>query len=178
MKWLLIVLIFVVVTLPTNGIAQQQASSGPQAPRTVSAADKSAVIQAIVDEMYANSLQQYVDAVGERVGPRRTEFKLKVYFQPTYSNQGTAWAIYKLLPYGEVFRMFTMTSDGLAVLYGKLRNGFPQTEPSYLTVFMDDDQLCRTKSEWPKEYFAVSTDPGAQRIAEARTRQQKRGVTP
>jgi len=158
-----------------RGVAQERGASLTEKndnARPLSPADKDAVVQAIVDEMYANDLQPYVMDVGKEVSP--SEYQVALYFKPTLNNNGAGWVIYKLLPYGEVHRMFTLHSDGSAVLFGKLRDRFPPTEPSYLTVYMDDDELCKTKREWQKGYFTVQLKPSADRVAEARTRQQKR----
>jgi hypothetical protein len=73
-----------------------------------------------------------------------------------------------------VYRLFSIGNDGLAILYGKLRDRFPPTHPSYLTVYMDDDELCQLEREWQKGHFTVELKPSAERIAEARARQQKR----
>ena len=62
-------------------------------------------------------------------------YELNAYFKPTLNSTGTGWVIYKLMPYGQVLRMFSLRSDGVAVLYGKLRDRFPPTQPSYLTVY-------------------------------------------
>lgn len=140
--------------------------------RALSDASKKAVELAIVDEMYANNLQGYGWDVG--MHDSISEYQLTAYFQPTLNKDGEGWVIYKLMPYGEVYRLFAVEPNGLGVLYGRLRNHFPPTEPSYLTVYMDDDELCRMKKEWGKSYFDVELKPSAQRIAEARARQRKR----
>ncbi len=140
--------------------------------RPLSQADKDAVVQAIVDEMYINNLQGYGFDVGKQISD--SAYQLKVYFKPTLNSDRIGWVIYKLMPYGEVLRMFSVRSDGLAVLHGKLRDRFPPTQPSYLTVYMDDDELCQSKRECSKQHFTVELKPSANRIAEARARQQKR----
>jgi hypothetical protein len=70
--------------------------------------------------------------------------------------------------------LFSIRSDGLAILYGKLRDHFPPTQPSYLTVYMDDDELCQMEREWKKGQFTVELKPSADRVTEARARQKKR----
>jgi len=140
--------------------------------RPLSQADKDAVMQAILDEMYVDNLQPYVIDVGKELS--RSEYQLNIYFKPTLNKDNAGWVIYKLMPYGEVYRLFSIRSDGLAIIYGKLRDRFPPTQPSYLTVYMDDDQLCQIKKEWSKEHFAVELKPSADRVAEALARQQKR----
>lgn len=138
----------------------------------LSQADKDAVVQAIVDEMYINNIQPYVIDVAKEQS--RSEYQLNIYFKPSLNKENVGWVIYKLMPYGQVYRLFSIRSDGLAVLYGKLRDHFPPTQPSYLTVYMDDDELCKIEREWQKGYFTVELKPSADRVAEAKARQKKR----
>jgi hypothetical protein len=99
---------------------------------------------------------------------------LGVYLNPELKGGNVGWVIYKLMPYGQVLRMYTLRSDGLAVLYGKLSNRFPPTEPSYLTVYMSDDQLCRLEHEWAKYQVRISTSPSPTLLQEAIRRQRAR----
>jgi len=140
--------------------------------RPLSATDKVSVIQAILDEMYVNNLQGSGFDVGKPT--LGSAYQLNAYFKPTLNSDQVGWVIYKLMPYGEVYRLFSMRNDGLAILYGKLRDRFPPTHPSYLTVYMDDDELCRMKKEWQKQHFTVELKPSGDRVAEARRRQEKR----
>lgn len=138
----------------------------------LSQADKDAVVQAVIDEIYVNNLQPYVIDVGKELS--RSEYQLNIYFKPNLNKDNVGWVIYKLMPYGQVYRLFSVRSDGLAVLYGKLRDHFPPTQPSYLTVYMDDEELCQIEREWQKGYFTVQLKPSAGRIADAQSRQKKR----
>jgi hypothetical protein len=140
--------------------------------RPLSQADKDAVIQAIVDEMYVNNLHPYVIDVGKELS--RSEYQLNIYFKPSLNKNNVGWVIYKLMPYGQVYRLFSMRTDGLAILYGKLQDHFPPTQPSYLTVYMDDDELCQIERDWQKGHFTVQIEPTADAISEARARQKKR----
>ena len=139
--------------------------------QALTTAETDAVEQAIVDEIYANHLQGFVADIGKDVSG--SKYEIRGYFKPTLNADKAGWVIYKLMPYGEVLRMFTLRNDGLAVLFGKLRDHFPPTQPSYLTVYMDDDELCRLKKEWKKEEFTVDLKPPAHRVAEAVARQRK-----
>ena len=56
--------------------------------------------------------------------------------------------IYKLRPIREVCRVFWYNDSGLAILGGHPEWNFPPTEPSYLTVYMDDDQLIQFKHDF------------------------------
>src|SRR5580658_83101 len=167
----IILFAFVFLTLVQGSIAQDR-NANPNArsdnAQTLSTAGKNAVMQAIVDEMYAHHLQGFGFDVGKQVS--NSEYQLNAYFKPTLDRNGEGWVIYKLMPYGEVLRLFTWRNDGLAVLYGKLRDHFPPTQPSYLTVYMDDDELCQLKREWSKEHLAVNLKPSAERFAEALAR--------
>ena len=175
MKWIINLLFFAFVAIAQGVIAQVQ-NMGPD-PKTdtahsLSTADKIAVMEAIVDEIYANNIQGFMADVGTETPD--SGYQVNAYFKPAVNSNKTGWVIYKLMPYGEVLRMFTLCRDGSAVLYGKLRDRFPPTQPSYLTVYMDDDELCQAKSEWSKEHFAVELIPSAERIADAVARDRKR----
>jgi hypothetical protein len=140
--------------------------------RPLSQANKDAVVQAIIDEMYANNLHPYVIDVGKELS--RSQYQLNLYFKPTLNKDNVGWVIYKLMPYGQVYRLFSIRGDGLAIIYGKLRDHFPPTQPSYLTVYMDDDQLCQMEKEWQKGHFEVELKPSVDRVLEAQERQKKR----
>jgi hypothetical protein len=159
----------------SQGVGQESkagTAEGSDNARPLSQADKDAVVQAILDEMYVDNLQPYVIDVGKELS--RSEYQLNIYFKPTLNKDNAGWAIYKLMPYGQVYRLFSIRSDGLAILYGKLRDRFPSTQPSYLTVYMDDDDLCQMERDWGKEHFTVQLKPSAERLAQARARQKKR----
>lgn len=145
-----------------------------QAPRgsPVTTMDRSALVEAIQDEIYDEGCQGYgYDAAAIHSG--RT-YDLPLYIQPSFDGNGDSWAIYKLLPQGEVYRMFSVDQNGLASLYGHPEWRFPPTGPSYLTVYMDDNQLCQFKHDWIKSSFAVDLMPTSQRIREASQRQRIR----
>lgn len=167
----LVMLVVAAIPTSTKQVSVGRNSQTVSVPR-LSQNDKQAVELAIVDEMYANGLQGYAADVGTEIPD--SAYQLTAYFQPTLNKENASWVIYKLMPYGEVYRLFAIEPNGLAVLYGRLQNRFPPTEPSYLTVYMNDDDLCRMKKEWGKSHFTVELKPSRRRIAEARARQQKR----
>ncbi|MFZ0935347.1 MAG: hypothetical protein WB359_17480 [Bryobacteraceae bacterium] len=140
--------------------------------RKLSTTDEKAVMQAIVDEIYAHHLQGYVADVGKQ--EPGSVYELNAYFKPTLNSTGTGWVIYKLMPYGQVLRMFSLRSDGVAVLYGKLRDRFPPTQPSYLTVYMNDEELYQFETEALRTHFDVMLKPSAERVAQALARQKER----
>jgi hypothetical protein len=169
-----IIFVLLFFALP-HGVSQERGSSQNEKNdeiQPLAPSDKAAVKQAIVDEMYANQLQGFGFDVGKQISD--SDYQLKAYFKPSLNRNGAGFVIYKLMPYGEVLRLFSVRSDELAVLYGKLRDRFPPTQPSYLTVYADDDELCKMKRDWQKEYFTVELKPSAERVAEALARERKR----
>jgi hypothetical protein len=78
------------------------------------------------------------------------------------------------MPYGEVIRGFHFTKDGLAVLEGDPDGGFPPTDADTLTLYMDDDDVCRWKRSWNKYQFEILDSPSEERIKEAAVRQKQR----
>ncbi|MGH9758073.1 MAG: hypothetical protein ACRD4M_10075, partial [Candidatus Acidiferrales bacterium] len=51
---------------------------------------------------------------------------------------------------------------------------FPPTSPNFLTVYMDDDELCRYKRYWPRVNYRVELKPSEQTLREAEARQKIR----
>lgn len=143
--------------------------------------DVEAVIQAIEDEIYDYGYQGFgFDYAGKPV--QQGEYRLPVYFRPYLGRgkdlgevaKGEGFVIYKYPPFGEVFRLFTLEKGGLAVVYGNPEFGFPPTHPNFLTLFMDDDEVCQYKHDWVKAYFVVDLKPSAERLHQAAERQVQR----
>lgn len=145
---------------------------GPKEASRVTTSDQRAVVEAIQDEIYDEGCQTYGYDASRRSSD--TEYELPVYVQPTFKNGGVSWAIYKLLPIGEVLRMFSVRPDGLVVLYGHPEWRFPPTEPSYLTEYMDDDDLCRLKHTWLRTSLKLELRPSKSILDEATARQKLR----
>ena len=78
------------------------------------------------------------------------------------------------MPFGEVYRMFTIRENGTAVAYGDADSGFPPTQPSYLTAYMDDTELCKIKQEWPRYEFVIQLAPSKEILKNAVSRQKSR----
>ncbi len=152
-----------------------------QAPRNVTSADLKAVSQAIEDEIYDFGYQGWdFGYVGKTVGP--DEQQIRIYVQPKLEEgaslgevgKGLGYVIYKYMPFGEVLRLFWFDTHGLVVLGGNPEFGFPPTHPNYLTVFMDDDELCHDKQTWLRSSFVIQLHPSAQRLQKAAERQKER----
>jgi hypothetical protein len=87
---------------------------------------------------------------------------------------GVGRAIYKLMPYGEVFRDFDIGQDGLVGLMGNPQLGFPPTQPSHKTIYMDDDQLSKMRHTWLRRTFDVDDSPTPEMRQESAKRQKTR----
>lgn len=134
----------------------------------------SAVLLAIQDEIYAGRCAPAFLDIGKSVGQGEKIHQINVYFAP-YLKQGMASVIYKFWPFGEVNRMYWIDKSGLAHLAGHPAWDFPPTEPSYLTIYMGDRQLCRLKAEWKRVPLEIEISPSLSRVREAIARQKQRG---
>lgn len=130
-----------------------------------------AIILAVEDEIYDRSYQKQFYDVGPEPQPGDT--RLPLYIEPTLKNREGA-VIYKLLPYGEVIRHFHFDHQGLAVLEGDPSSGFRPTQPNTMTLYMDDDDVCRWKHTWLRTHFDVFDNPAPGRVAQAIERQKHR----
>jgi hypothetical protein len=130
-----------------------------------------AVIQAIVDEIYDYDYQKDFYDIGTPIGKRGT--RLTAYVSPML-NDHEGKVIYKLMPYGEVFRLFRIREDGLVTLYGDPEIGFPPTQPNTLTVYLNDDEICTQKRAWNRLQFTIDFSPSDSTIQEVVVRQKKR----
>ena len=158
-------------------ILLMQASQGPHSGK-VSEHDVNSVIQAVEDEIYDYGYQKHFYQMGESVNnpPDSSSVRMQIYIAPELDKEKSGGrAIYKLMPYGEVIREFTIRKDGLVVLGGNPQNGFPPTQESNTkTVYMDDDEVCKLGHDWLKRFFVVRDSPGADMIQEAVRRQKLR----
>jgi hypothetical protein len=137
----------------------------------IAESEKKAVIQAIQDELYDEGCQGYgFDAAAEH---GKGWYQLRAYVKPELDDD-EGEVIYKFLPLGEVIRTFSIEPNGLAILYGHPEWHFPPTSPNYLTVYMNDDVLCRLKHQWLKTSFTVELKPTRAQLREAADRQQIR----
>lgn len=138
----------------------------------VTEANVQAVTLAIQDEIYDEGCQGYgADASAKSDGH---SYQLPLYIQRSFNKNGLAWAIYKFLPMGEVLRGFAVDQTGVADLYGHPEWGFPPTEISYRTAYMNDDDLCQLKHDWIRTSFTLELQPSAERLREAEQRQKVR----
>jgi len=125
------------------------------------------VITAIRDEIYTNNYApRYVDLQQD---------SLALYVRPQ-KEAGEIWVIYKLLPFGEILRVASLSPDAsLMLLAGNPANGFPITRSSaMLTLFIPDDSVIRMKTQWRRVWFSINTRPSAAEKELAAQRQAHR----
>jgi hypothetical protein len=149
----------------SNGLAQNGKGA-------VTQATESAVTEAIADEIYDWGCQKYTEFVGEDFS-RDDERRLRVYINPKIDN-GRGEVIYKFMPIGEIYRSFFMLRNGSVYLGDDPWLGFGPERPSYQTVYMDDDELCRFKHDWLKTTVTIEFNPSAARVRLANQRQRYR----
>jgi hypothetical protein len=155
------------------GLGATLAARPPQEKRPLHEAEINRIIEAIQDEIYDLNLEKYIDDIGTRSPEHRNLYSVNVYLQPEVVDDSRSWVIYKLMPAGEVVRMYEIGRSGRIYLHSK-PGEFNITGPDYPTVFMDDDKLCKLKHDWIKRQFVVDTNPSPELVADARARQRQR----
>lgn len=159
--------------LLTIGLAASPLGGRPQQKRPLREKEINAVIEAIQDEIYDLNLEKHFLGVGATAKDNRDQEILNVYFQPEVIEDSRSWVIYKLMPDGEILRMYEIGRSGQIYLHGK-PGEFRVTQPDYPTVYMDDDELCKLKHDWIRRKFVVDMNPSAELVASARERQIQR----
>jgi len=152
------------------------ASSGQSATKTrLTQSETRAVVQAIQDEVYDYEYQGHFFPEGGPVGDAVSDSRTRVplYIDPLLED-GEGQAIYKLMPYGEVLRLFHVHEDGTIVLDGDPEVGFPATQPNRKTVYIKDAEVARMKREWVKSSFDIDLSPSTEVVQDAVRRQKQR----
>jgi hypothetical protein len=173
-------LAFSALILQDNQSTVDKIAAAKTAPRisavhALTASDQKAVIQAVEDEVYDYGFGKEFYEIGINSGtPHHWISKVPIYIEPGTDKDGNGRAIYRLMPYGEVFRLFFIRKDGIVVLIGDPDNKFPITQPSKLTVFMDDDEICRMKRQWIRSSIFVDEQPSSETVDAAASRQEIR----
>src|SRR3989442_6198096 len=105
---LILLLAQLALTLPTAGQGKSTKITEPEA---------KAVIQAVEDEIYDYGYEKHFFQMGENVGasPLHWKSRLRIYVDPQIQDGG-GQLIYKLMPYGEVLRMYSIDESGRVVL--------------------------------------------------------------
>jgi hypothetical protein len=129
------------------------------------------MVRAVEDEIYDYNLQEKFRSVGKAVGS--DEFQIPLFV--TDDSKGSSYyVIYRLMPYGEMYRLVNIGDDGLARLFRNPRSGFPPDAPATPTVYYDDDHICQLKHDAIKLWFTVNMNPSEERLMEAIQGQKNR----
>lgn len=129
------------------------------------------VIQAVEDEIYDYGYQSKFSFIGDAPSGAT---RVPLYISPRVDKNSVSEIIYKYMPFGEVYRRFVLRDDGLVILYGDPELGFPPQLPDTSTLYLNDEDVCRMKSEWTRTQFVVEPKPSQVRIDLAAHRQQER----
>ena len=135
----------------------------------LSESERAALVSAVEDEIYDYSFEEKFRSVGKALKPDEFEIPLFV------TKDGSSYyVIYRLLPFGEMYRLVNFGSDGQVRLFRNPRSGFPPDAPAMQTLYYDDDLICNLKHNALKLSFVVEMTPSKQRVEEAIARQKKR----
>ena len=149
-------------------------AQGPTKVRLTQSETK-ALVQAVQDEIYDREYQGHFFPEGGPVGDVISDSRTRVplYVDPIVQD-GEGEAIYKLMPHGEVFRLFHVQDNGTVVLDGDPELGFPASQPNRKTVYLRDDDVDRMKRAWVKSSFEIDLWPSAETIQDVVRRQKQR----
>jgi hypothetical protein len=129
------------------------------------------MVKAVEDEIYDYSLEGKFRSIGKALG--NDEFEIPL-FVTSDSKGSSYYVIYRLMPYGEMYRLITTGDDGLTRLFRNPRSGFPPDAPAMQTVYYEDERICQLKHDAVKLAFVVSMNPSPERLKEAIDRQKQR----
>jgi len=156
-------------------IASSPSSAQGATKMRLTQSETKALVQAVQDEIYDREYQGYFFPEGGPVGDVISESRTRVplYVDPVVED-GEGQAIYKLMPYGEVLRLFHVHDDGMIVLDGDPELGFPASQPNRKTVYIKDDDVDRMKRESVKSSFEIVLSPSPETIQDVVRRQKQR----
>ena len=150
--------------------AQNNVQSHPVEPKLTDGV-KRELVNAVEDEIYDYSLEEKFRSVGKALN--KDEFEIPLFV--TNDSKGSSYyVIYRLMPFGEMYRLITMGDDNLARLFRNPRSGFPPDSPAMQTVYYDDEEICQAKHDAVKLSFVVDASPSPERVKEAIDSQKKR----
>jgi hypothetical protein len=157
--------------LSTTSVSSAQGSTKVR----LTQSETKALVQAVQDEIYDREYQGYFFPEGGPVGDVISESRTRVplYVDPVVED-GEGEALYKLMPYGEVVRLFHVHNDGTIVLDGDPELGFPASQPNRKTVYMEDRAVNRMKRDWVKSSFQIDLSPSPETIQDVIRRQKQR----
>ncbi len=169
-------LYWLLAILPLSLLSSGWAAENSTKRRQVTPAEVKAITAAVEDEIYDYGYYGKFYQIGENIGnSAHWVSRLHIYINPDYNVvDGYGEVIYKLMPFGQIYRLFYLDENGAVKLDGDPQNQFPITQPSHQTVFMDDEDVCRREQKWTKGFFAVDVVPSEETIMGAAKRQKER----
>jgi hypothetical protein len=172
-KGLLAIVIFSFGLLCPQG--REQNGKVPPTGTSVTAPTVHAVIQAIEDEIYDYGFEEDYSQIGENFAgdPSKWESRMPIYINPEIEDD-EGQVIYRLMHYGEIYRVFTIRKNGLVVLDGDPELAFPPTQPSLKTLYMNEGRVRQLKHDWLRDSFLIDTAPESKRVQAASERQMRR----
>jgi hypothetical protein len=138
---------------------------------SLTTAKQESLRSAIVDEIYDYDLEANFAYIGKALEGERQEVPL---FLVQDSTSSSYQVIYRLMPYGEIFRVADVKSDGTVILSRNPEMGFTPETSTTLTEYYDDDLICSMKQKALRLSFIVEMHPSNARIQEAIRNQKRR----
>jgi hypothetical protein len=165
------ILLIIFVVFSSLGFAQSAKKL-----RRISPVEIESIKRAVQDEIYDYGYYKDFYHIGENTGtPEHWMSRTHIYIKPTFdATNGYGIVIYKLMPFGQVYRLFYLDEKGVVKLDGDPQNGFPLTQPSRQTVFMDEEDICHDETTWISSSFIVDVTPSVELISSSARRQQVR----
>jgi hypothetical protein len=144
--------------------------------RRLSSTEIAELKQAISDEIYDYGYYREFYQIGENIGnPQHWVAKIHLYINPIYNSADKhGEAIYKLMPIGQIHRLFFIEEAGNIALDGDPSSNFPITQSSQQTVYMDEEDVLKFEQSWMKELLVIDTKPSTEMIRSAAGRQLNR----
>lgn len=132
---------------------------------------KESLASAIEDEIYDYGLETNFAYIGKALDGERQEVPL---FVVKGSTTFSYHIIYRLMPYGELYRIAEVGHDGTVSLSRNPEMGFTPETPTTLTAYYDDDLICSLKQHALRLSFVIELHPSKTRVQEAIRNQQLR----
>lgn len=137
----------------------------------LTADQKESLVSAITDEIYDYDLEANFTYIGKALDGEKQEVPLFLLQDSTTSSYHL---IYRLMPYGEMYRVASVRADGTVRLSRNPEMGFTPETSTTLTEYYDDDLICSMKQKALRLSFVVEMIPPKARVQEAIRNQQRR----
>lgn len=143
--------------------------------REVSGEVRARVVQAIEDEVYDYGREGLFFEVDGNPGGDHTPAVLSVYVSKSLSPTGVGVAVYDDMPFGQIYRYFSVDQKGVVRLSGDPEGPFRHWGGSVLTVYMKMEEVCGfLTTQSVKGTFVVDPDVSLERRRAASARQLDR----